>query len=106
MYGVQLDQLAELLGGSSRQAAGIAARWEARGLAEAKTLSPGPRWVWLTKAGLAACGARYAAAPPALPRLAHIRAVTSVRLALQAAEGYDSGGAHWRSERRLRARLG
>ena len=106
MYGVQLDQLAVLLDLSLRQTASVVSRWDGRGLAESGVLSPGPRWVWLTRAGLLACGARYAAAPPALPRLEHIRAVTSVRLALQATPSYQAGAAHWRSERHLRARLG
>jgi hypothetical protein len=106
MYGAQLDQLAALLGLNSRQARSLAARWAARGVAESAVLSPGPPWVWLTRAGLQACGVRYPAAPPALPRLAHIRATAAVRLALEAAPGYGRGAAHWRSERRLRSRLG
>jgi hypothetical protein len=69
-------------------------------------LSPGLPWVWLTRAGLRASGVQYAAAPPALPRLPHLRAVTAVRLALQSAPAYGDAGAHWRGERRLRARLG
>jgi hypothetical protein len=106
MYGVQLDQLATLLALTRRQVRMLVARWTDRGLADSGVLSPGLPWVWLTRAGLQACGARYAAAPPALPRLAHLRAVTAVRLALEAAPGYGEAGAHWRSERRLRARLG
>jgi hypothetical protein len=106
MYGLQLDQLAVLTGASQREAAALATRWTGRGLAESAILSPGPRWVWLTRSGLQACGLRYATAPPALPRLRHIRAVAAARLALEAAAGYRAGGAHWRSERHLRARLG
>jgi len=107
MYGLQLDQLAELRGdGTVRQARALVTRWLTAGLAEAGALSSGPPWVWLTKAGLRACGLRYAAAAPALARLEHIRAVTAVRLALQAVPGYRDAGAHWRSERQLRARLG
>src|SRR6202167_4597567 len=98
MYGVQLDQLAALLGLTPRQARALTARWAGRGLAESAVLSPGPPWTWLTRTGLQACGARYAAAPPALPRLAHIRATTAVRLALEAAPGYHAGGGHSRSE--------
>jgi hypothetical protein len=105
MYGLQLDQLAVLAGISQREAAALAARWTGRGLAETAILSPGPRWIWLTRSGLLTCGLRYAPAPPALPRLRHIRAVAAVRLALEAADGYRAGGAHWRSERHLRARL-
>jgi hypothetical protein len=106
MYGVQLDQLGTLLALTGRQVRALVTRWSGRGLADSGVLSPGPPWVWLTRAGLQACGARYAAAPPALPRLAHLRAVTAVRLSLEAAPVYTGAGAHWRSERRLRARLG
>lgn len=55
--------------------------------------------------GLAACGAPYAAAPPALGRLAHIRAVVAARLALESAPAYAAAGGYWRSERRLRSRM-
>jgi len=106
MYGVQADQLAAVLRVSERRANGIITGWLERGMAEAGRLGPGPRWVWLTRTGLTACGLPYAASPPALSRLAHLRAVTAVRLALEAVPGYVAAGAHWRSERRLRARLG
>jgi hypothetical protein len=69
-------------------------------------LSPGPRWVWLTRAGLAVCGLPYRAAPPGLSRLAHLRAVTAARLALAATPQSASGRPYWRSERRLRTRMG
>jgi hypothetical protein len=106
MYGLQLDQLAALLAVADRRASAIAARWVRDGLAETGRLGPGGRWLWLTKAGLASCGLAYTPAAPALSRLAHIRAVTAVRLALEAAPGYAAGGAWWRGERRIRARLG
>jgi hypothetical protein len=106
MYGVQLDQLAALLGRTGRQASALVARWAQRRLVESALLGPGPRWVWLTRAGLQACGVRYSAAPPALPRLAHIRAAVAVRLAFETAPGFAAGGAYWRSERRIRGRLG
>jgi hypothetical protein len=106
MYGLQLDQLAELLNGTVRQARALVARWVSAGLADSAVLSPGPPWVWLTRTGLQACGLKYSAAQPALARLEHIRAVTAVRLALQAVQAYRDSGAHWRSERRLHARLG
>jgi hypothetical protein len=106
MYGVQLDQLAAVLGVSEARARAIVARWRARGHAETARLGPGASWTWLTRAGLSACGLPYAAAPPALGRLAHIRAVAAVRLALESAPGYTAGGGYWRSERRLRALLG
>jgi hypothetical protein len=106
MYAVQLDQLAAVLGVSGRRAGSIAAAWIAQGQAQAGRLGPGPRWLWLTKAGLAACGLPYLASPPALSRLAHLRAVAAARLALEAVPAYREAGAHWRSERRLRARMG
>jgi hypothetical protein len=106
MYGLQLDQLGTLLGLGARQAGALTARWAQRGLVESAILGPGPRWVWLTRAGLRACGLPYAATPPALARLAHIRAVTAVRLAFEEAPGYRAADAHWRAERRLRSRVG
>jgi hypothetical protein len=106
MYGVQVDHLAAALGVSEERARRTAARWRARRYAESARLGPGGPWTWLTRAGLTACGLPYAAVPPALGRLAHIRAVAAVRLALESAPRYAAGGGHWRSERRLRARMG
>ena len=106
MYGLQADLLAVVLGGTVPQARAAVGRWRRLGYAESARLGPGPSWVWLTRAGLAACGLRYAPIPPGLSRLAHIRAVTTVRLALEATAGYQRAGAFWRSERRLRARSG
>jgi len=106
MYGVQLDQLATLLAVTEERARAVSARWRARGYADSARLGPGKAWLWLTRAGLHACGLGYTAAPPALSRLAHIRAVTSVRLALQSSATYRTADATWRSERQLRARIG
>ena len=106
MYGVQLDHLAAVLSVTEAQARRVAAGWRARRYAESARLGPGAPWTWLTRAGLAACGLPYRAAPPALGRLAHIRAVTAARLALESAPQYAAGGGFWRSERRLRARMG
>ena len=106
MYGVQLDLLAARLGISQPAARGTVARWRQQGYADWAQLGPGGRWVWLTRAGLAACGLPYRAGAPALPRLAHLRAVTAVRLALEAVPAYAAAGGYWRSERRLRARMG
>jgi len=106
MYGVQLDQLAAVLGVGEPRARAIAARWRARRYIESARLGPGRPWIWLTRGGLAACGLPYTATQPALSRLAHLRAVTAVRLALEPVSGYAASGAFWRSERRLRARVG
>jgi hypothetical protein len=103
MYGLQLDQLAVLLDVPAERARVIAGRWRKLGLAEMARLGPGPAWIWITRQGLAACGLHYTAIPPALSRLAHIRAVAAVRLALEATTGYQQAGAYWRGERRLHA---
>jgi hypothetical protein len=106
MYAVQLDQLAVVLGVSEARARAITLGWRRSGCAESARIGPGRPWVWLTRAGLAACGLPYTATSPALSRLAHLRAVVAVRLALDAAPGYAVAGAYWRSERRLRAKTG
>jgi len=103
MYGLQLDQLGILLGVPAERARVIAGRWRKLGLADMARLGPGPAWIWITRPGLSACGLHYPAIPPALSRLAHIRAVTAVRLALEATAGYQQAGAYWRGERRLHA---
>jgi transposase len=105
MYGVQLDQLA-VLTGSDKAARAAAARWRSVGYAQTGRLGPGAQWLWATRAGLAACGLKYTAVPPALSRLAHIRAVGAVRLALEATTAYREANAFWRSERRIRLRHG
>jgi hypothetical protein len=105
MYGVQLDQLAALTSGE-RAAQAAAARWRELGYAQTARLGPGPAWLWVTRAGLAACGLRYSPARPALSRLAHIRAVAAARIALEATSGFQRAAAYWRCERRLRSRHG
>jgi len=106
MYAVQLDQLAAVLGVTEARARAITLGWRRARYAESARIGPGRPWVWLTRAGLSACGLPYRAAAPALSRLAHLRAVTSVRLALEATSGYAAAGAFWRGERRLRAAAG
>jgi hypothetical protein len=106
MYGLQVDLLAIVLGTSLRHAAQILARWRAAGWADADVLGPGPRWVWLTQAGLRTCGLPYISSAPGLSRLAHLRAVTATRLALEGTPEYVSGRAYWRSERMIRAQFG
>jgi hypothetical protein len=106
MYGLQLDQLAALLSLTEERARTVSARWRSLGYAATGRLGPGRAWLWLTRQGLAACGLAYTAAPPALSRLAHIRAVTAIRLALESSSTYLTAAAAWRSERRLRARIG
>jgi hypothetical protein len=106
MYAAQLDQVAAVLGVGEPRARAVAASWRRIGYAQSARLGPGGPWIWLTRAGLAACGLPFPPTTPALSRLAHLRAVTAVRLALEATPGYRAAGAFWRSERRLRARIG
>ena len=106
MYGAQLDQVAAVLGVGESRARAITGSWRRAGYAQSARLGPGGPWIWLTRPGLAACGLPFPATAPALSRLAHLRAVTAVRLALEATAGYRAAGAFWRSERRLRARVG
>src|SRR5215469_1935018 len=103
MYGIQFDQLAVLTGGD-RSARAAARRWRDLGYADTARLSEGPAWLWVTRAGLAACGREYRAAKPALPQLAHIRAVAAARIALEATGAYRRASAFWRCERRIRTR--
>jgi hypothetical protein len=105
MYGLQLDQLAALTG-DERSARAAAARWRELGYAETARLSLGAPWLWITKAGLAACGLDYRPGRPGLPLLAHVRAVAAARIALQATDAYRAASAYWRCERRIRSRLG
>jgi len=106
MYGAQLDQVAAVLGAGESRARAVTGSWRRAGYAQSARLGPGGPWIWLTRAGLGACGLPFPATTPALSRLAHLRAVTAVRLALEATSGYRAAGAFWRSERRLRARVG
>ncbi len=104
-YAAQYDILAAALAVQPARLRGIVARWRHAGLVATGALGPGPAWCWLTAAGMTACGLRYPARPPALSRLAHIRAVLAVRLWLEAGRAYQDGQAWWRSERNIRAGL-
>jgi len=106
MYGMRADLLASLFAVSPDVVRQLHSRWRRAGLAETGRLGPGPVWCWLTRSGLEACGLPYAAYRPPLGRLAHVHAAGSVRAALEGWETYHVAGAYWRSERRLRWRLG
>jgi len=106
MYGVPYDLLASLLAVNPGRLRAILTRWRRAGYAGTSRLGLGPGWAWLTKAGMAATGLPYTAGTPSLGRLRHIRAVAAVRLSLEHGTAYRSAGAYWRSERRIRARLG
>jgi hypothetical protein len=103
MYAAPYDLLAIRVGvGEERKARGIIARWRDAGLVSTGKLDSGPHWCWLTPAGMRQVGHQWEAAPPALSRLAHIRAVLAVRMWLESDEGWQAGRAWWRCERRLR----
>src|ERR1700722_5694105 len=105
MYGLQLDQLAALTGGE-RSARAAASRWRELGYVETARLTPGAAWLWVTRAGMAACGLGYRPSQPGFAQLAHIRAVAAARIALEATDAYRAASAFWRSERRIRSRHG
>jgi hypothetical protein len=105
MQGTPYDLLAGYLDVRDDRLRAIVARWRKAGYAQTGRLGPGPAWLWLTRSGLAVTGLHYAAGTPSLGRLAHLRAVLAVRLSLEAGEAWETGHAHWRSERRLRAAM-
>jgi hypothetical protein len=51
---------------------------------------------------MAAAGLGYPAGPPRLARLDHLRAVLAARLWFAASPAWDTHGAWWQSERRIR----
>ena len=106
MYAAPYDLLGAALAARPGRVRAIAVRWRQAGLAATARIGPGPGWCWLTPAGMRATGLRYPARPPGLGRLAHIRAVLAVRLALQASDAFRDGQAWWRSERHIRSRSG
>jgi hypothetical protein len=106
MYGAPYDLLAACLGVRGDRLRGVVARWRRAGYVASGRLGAGPVWCWLTRAGLAVTGQRYAPSRPAAARLAHLRAVLAARLALETADAYIAGQAWWRSERRIRAAIG
>jgi hypothetical protein len=102
-YGAPYDLLAAALRVPPGRLPAILRRWRRSGYAATGQLGPGPAWCWLTRDGMTATGLGFAAAHPALGRLAHIRAVLAARLWLEISPGWASGHAWWHSERRLRA---
>jgi hypothetical protein len=102
-YAAPYDLLSAAMGAQPARTRAIVARWRTAGLATSGSLGPGPVWCWLTPAGMTATGRRYHAGPPALARLAHIRAVLAARLWLQESPAYTEGQPWWHSERRIRA---
>ncbi len=80
---------------------GVSSRWVKLGLVERKKIFVGhPMWLWLTKKGLETAGLEHPYKVPAISRFAHIHAVNSVRLHVEAKRG-DS--IRWICEREANA---
>lgn len=101
-YAAPYDLLAARLRVTESRLRGIVARWRGAGLAATGRLSEGPAWCWLTPAGMKQVGHPWEAGPPALSRLAHIRACLAARIWLEGTDEWAAGRAQWRCERRLR----
>lgn len=97
-YAVTLPQLARLMDCSSHAARWLRSRWERAGWARGRAMLVGePVFVWLTRRGHGIAGIDYAVWRPNAGMLAHIAAVTDVRL--DVLRRHPS--ADWVSEREL-----
>jgi hypothetical protein len=80
-YAVTLPQLARTIGCSPHAARWLRSRWERPGWARGRALLVGESvFVWLTRQGKSLAGIDYSVWRPNAGMLAHIAAVTSVRL--------------------------
>src|ERR1017187_8160754 len=86
-YAAPYDLLAHRLAVTDDRLRGITARWRDAGLAATGRLAEGPTW---------------AAAPPPLARLAHIRAVLAARIWIESDQAWTAYQGWWRCERRIR----
>jgi hypothetical protein len=101
-YAVTLPQLARMMGASSHAARWLRSRWERAGWARGRALLVGePVFVWLTRRGQSLAGIDYAVWRPNAGMLAHIAAVTDVRLHVLDRHP----GATWVCERELHREL-
>jgi hypothetical protein len=95
-YAVTLPQLAVLMGRSVHTARWLRDRWRRAGWVESRTvLAARPVFVWLTRSGSRAAGLDYPGWRPTPGLLAHVEAVTDVRLHVAA----NDPDARWISER-------
>jgi hypothetical protein len=80
-YALSLPQLARLMGRSQHAARWLRSRWERAGWARGHAVLVGqPVFVWLTRRGQRIAGSEYSLWRPNPGALAHIAAVTDVRL--------------------------
>jgi hypothetical protein len=97
-YALSLPQLARLMGRSLHAARWLRSRWERAGWARGRAVLVGqPVFVWLTRKGQRVAGSEFSLWRPNPGALAHIAAVTEVRLWV--AERHPSAG--WVCEREL-----
>jgi hypothetical protein len=97
-YALSLPQLARLMGRSVHAARWLRSRWERAGWARGRAVLVGePVFVWLTRKGQRVAGSEFSLWRPNPGALAHIAAVTEVRLWV--AERHP--GADWVCEREL-----
>lgn len=101
-YAVTLPQLARMMGCSPHAARWLRSRWERAGWTSGRALLVGePVFVWLTRRGQSLAGVDYAVWRPNAGMLAHIAAVTDVRLHVLDRHP----GATWVCERELHREL-
>lgn len=101
-YAVTLPQLARMMGCSSHAARWLRSRWERAGWACGRALLVGvPVFVWLTRRGQSLAGIEYSVWRPNAGMLAHIAAVTDVRLHVLDRHP----GAAWVCERELQREI-
>jgi hypothetical protein len=97
-YALSLPQLARLMGRSVHAARWLRARWERAGWVQGRAVLVGwPVFVWLTRRGQRVAGSGYSLWRPNPGALAHIAAVTEVRLWVSARHPQ----AEWVCEREL-----
>jgi hypothetical protein len=97
-YALSLPQLARLMGRSLHAARWLRSRWERAGWVRGRAVLVGePVFVWLSRRGQRIAGSEYSLWRPNPGALAHIAAVTEVRLWV--AERHP--GAGWVCEREL-----
>jgi hypothetical protein len=102
-YAVTLPQLAKMMSCSPHAARWLRSRWERAGWARGRALLVGePVFVWLTRRGQSLAGIDYAVWRPNAGMLAHIAAVTDVRLHVLDRHP----GAVWVCERELHREFG
>lgn len=101
-YAITLPHLARMMGGSSHAARWLRSRWERAGWARGRAMLIGePVFVWLTRRGHSLADVDYSVWRPNAGMLAHIAAVTDVRLHVLGRHP----GATWVCERELHREL-